>query len=181
MTGKSEDAVAQDLFDQIQQTVNGYSARPVIRALGNSMALAIGFMCDTPEEADSVIDALPTDLKDILRQEWDRVTAARLRSRGALVSIAALMFAAGLSGCSPSESAAPSRPAFFEKLPCAPRGEFVRAAAGYVVWSGTTEQGVLVEIVGRGSAWGLFVTPEPTVTCHVTSGTRPAPISGTPL
>lgn len=71
-----------DLFHEIQVVLAGHSEATVMQALLKSLLVIIGVSAPDLARAEALIDALPTELKPLLRQEWVNY---RLHRAGTLI------------------------------------------------------------------------------------------------
>lgn len=69
-----------DLFHEIQVVLAGHSESAVMRALLQSLLVAIGVSAPDLARAEAMIDALPAELKPLLRQEWANYRLHRAKS-----------------------------------------------------------------------------------------------------
>ena len=69
-----------DPFHQIQAVLAGHSEKQVMQALLQSLLVAIGVSAPDLEHAEALIDALPAELKPLLRAEWDNYRAHRAKA-----------------------------------------------------------------------------------------------------
>lgn len=60
-----------EIFRDIQTVLSGRPEREIIAALLTSLVTAIGVASKDLKHAESVVDAIPIELKPILRDNWD--------------------------------------------------------------------------------------------------------------
>jgi len=72
----------EELFAHIQTVLAGHSESDVLRTLLQSLLVAIGVSAPSLARAEAVIDALPAELKPILRREWQNYRAHRAKAAG---------------------------------------------------------------------------------------------------
>lgn len=81
MSESAEQAArANDLFRQIQAVLAGQSEAAVMQALLASLLAIIGVSAPNLARAEILIDALPAELKPMLRAEWLKYRAHRARA-----------------------------------------------------------------------------------------------------
>lgn len=69
-----------EIFRDIQKVLAGHSERAVTYALLTSLIVAIGVGSESLSRAIAVIDALPTEMKPILRDKWGGFREHRARA-----------------------------------------------------------------------------------------------------
>lgn len=62
--------MSEDLFRDVQTVLAGHSEMAVMQVLLQSLLVVIGVGAPSLARAEAAIDALPTELKPLLRQEW---------------------------------------------------------------------------------------------------------------
>jgi hypothetical protein len=68
------------LFHDLQVVLGGHSEASVMQALLQSLLVCIGVSAPSLARAEALIDALPTELKPKLRQEWLNYRKHRAKS-----------------------------------------------------------------------------------------------------
>lgn len=68
-----------ELFSAVQAVLAGHSERTVMQALLKSLLVVIGVSAPDLARAEALIDALPAELKPLLRQEWVNYRLHRAR------------------------------------------------------------------------------------------------------
>jgi hypothetical protein len=66
-----------DLFQQMQALFAGHSEAAVMRASLQSLLAVIGVSAPGLGRAEAMIDALPAELKPLLRRDWPKYRAHR--------------------------------------------------------------------------------------------------------
>lgn len=61
----------EELFRDIQAALAGHSEKEVIGALLSSLVVAIGVSAEDLAHAEATVDALPRELKPLLRTGWE--------------------------------------------------------------------------------------------------------------
>lgn len=70
----------EDIFHAIQKVLTGRSEADVLHVLLASLVVAIGVASDDLARAEMLIDALPTELKQVLRANWADYRKHRTRA-----------------------------------------------------------------------------------------------------
>jgi hypothetical protein len=70
----------EDLFRAVQFALAGHSEAAVMRVLLKSLVVVIGVSAPSVARAEALIDALPGELKPILRTEWLNYRAHRAQA-----------------------------------------------------------------------------------------------------
>jgi hypothetical protein len=73
----------KDLFGQIQAVCAGHSEAAVTQALLRSLLVVIGVAAPSLQRAEAILDALPTDMKPLLRAEWPKYRQHRAKASAA--------------------------------------------------------------------------------------------------
>jgi len=60
----------EELFLEFQEIMSGHTSGAVLQALLDSLSATLAFMVDDLSEADSMIDALPPEMKRDVRRKW---------------------------------------------------------------------------------------------------------------
>ena len=60
----------QEAYEKVQWALAGYTVPDALSAVTDSLAAAVGFASDSPEEADALIDSLAAHAKRSLRENW---------------------------------------------------------------------------------------------------------------
>ncbi len=69
-----------DIVRDIQQVLAGHSEVAVLQALLTSFVIALGVSAESLARGEEVIDALPTELKPMLRDGWTGFRKHRARA-----------------------------------------------------------------------------------------------------
>lgn len=69
----------EDLFPKIQAVLAGHSEMEVMQALLKSLLVIIGVSAPDLPRAEALINALPAELKPLLRNEWANYRQHRAR------------------------------------------------------------------------------------------------------
>jgi hypothetical protein len=70
----------EELFKAVQVALAGHSEAAVMQTLLKSLLVIIGVSAPSLARAEALIDALPAELKPILRREWLNYRAHRARA-----------------------------------------------------------------------------------------------------
>jgi hypothetical protein len=71
-----------ELFHEIQLVLAGHSEAVVMQALLRSLLVVIGVSAPSLARAEALIDALPVELKPVLRKEWLNYRAHAAKASG---------------------------------------------------------------------------------------------------
>jgi hypothetical protein len=70
----------EEVFRKIQLACAGHLEQDIIQALLHSVVVIMGVSAPSLERAEAAIDALPVELKMVLRQKWEAIRKHRERA-----------------------------------------------------------------------------------------------------